>query len=78
MKTISIILCVILLCVGIMLASGIEANPIQAVYSLGCMVGAYVCSCLAERKPERKSMPREKRVYKVYNYQTGNMDVRVA
>lgn len=70
MKTISIILCVILLCIGIMLASGIEANPIQAVYSLGCMVGAYVCSCLAERKPERKS---EGNGMRVYDYGSGTL-----
>lgn len=70
MKTMCVIAGVILLCIGIMLASGIEANPIQAVYSLGCMVGAYVCSYLAERKPERKS---EGNGMRVYDYGSGTL-----
>ena len=78
MKTMCVIAGVILLCLGIMFATGIEANPIQALPSLGCFVGAWVCSVIAERKGERKSAPRERQVFKVYNYQTGHMDVRVA
>ena len=70
MKTMCVIAGVILLCLGIMFATGIEANPIQAVYSLGCMVGAYVCSVIAERKGERKS---EGNGMRVYDYGSGTL-----
>ena len=62
MKTIAIIMGSILFCLGIMLASGIDARPIQAVWSLVCFATSAGCFYLVERI-ERKM--------RVYDYRTG-------
>lgn len=63
-----VIVGVVLLCLGIVFASGAEVNPIQAVYSIACMAGAAVCSYVAERKPERKDGSM-----RVYDYERGTL-----
>lgn len=68
MKTMCVIVGVILMCLGIVFATGAEVNPIQAVYALACMAGAAVCSYVAERKPERKSDGLQ-----VYDYKRGTL-----
>ena len=77
MKTIAIIAGVILLCLGIVVATGIEANPAQAIIALPCIAVGAICLRIASR-PERKPAQREKQIYRVYNYATGQMDIRVA
>lgn len=58
MKTIAIIMGSILFCLGIMLASGIDARPIQAVWSLVCFASSAGCFYLVER------IERKMRVYR--------------
>lgn len=77
MKIIAIFIGVITLCLGITLSTGIEMNPSQAFLAIPCIAVGAICLRIASRS-ERKSAQREKRAYRVYNYTTGQMDVKVA
>lgn len=68
MKTISIIIAAVLFSVGMALATGIEKNPVQAIYALVCMGAASFVFAKADRK---KSVKSNRTTQKVYDYQTG-------
>ena len=53
-KTLSICGC-LCICLGFAMASGVDQNPIQAVYCLVLMAGALVCIKSAERMEHRES-----------------------
>lgn len=71
MKTTIMISSIIMLVCGLCLCSGVDSNPIQAIYALPFFgVGSYLFSVWermgeSARKNERKPRPR------VYDYQRG-------
>ena len=68
MKTISIIIAAVLFSIGMALATGVEQNPIQALYALVCMGAASYLFVKADRKKSAKS---NHTTQKVYDYQAG-------
>lgn len=48
------IMVAILFTLGLIMATGVDANPIQAVYALALMGGALVCSKMSKRREQRE------------------------
>lgn len=48
-KRISAVIGMVLAIVGLMMATGIDQNPVQALYSLVCVAAAVGCFLYAER-----------------------------
>lgn len=68
MKTISIIIAAVCFVLGMAMATGIEQNPVQAIYALVCMIAASALFMYADRK---KSVKSNNRTQKVYDYKSG-------
>lgn len=69
MKKILLVAATTLLFVGMLLATGIDANPIQALYALGCAFAAVVCYIAAEKVGAKSH--RSVRRPQVYDYAAG-------
>lgn len=55
MKKVLSILGAVCICLGFAMATGVDQNPMQAVYCLVLMAGALVCIKSAERMEHRES-----------------------
>ena len=78
-ETLSICIGTFLVCCGLVLALGVESEPILAIPMLMCMgIGALCLRTASYLEQKRKHRPREKQMFKVYNYKTATMDVMVA
>ena len=68
MKTISIIIAAVLFTIGMAMATGIEQNPVQAIYALVCMGAASFIFAKADKKSVKTN---SRTTQKVYDYQAG-------
>lgn len=68
MKTILSILGVVLFTIGMAMATGVDANPIQALYCVVLMAGALVCFRIADAKQNVENKTPQT-TQKVYDYQ---------
>lgn len=71
MKKILSILGAVCICLGFAMATGVDQNPIQAVYALACMGAALVCIKSAERIAARSDNKTHQTTQRVYDYQAG-------
>lgn len=71
MKTILILIAAVLFTLGFAMATGVDQNPIQAVYCVVLMLGALVCFNRAEAIGNRTSAKPQQPRQKVYDYQAG-------
>ena len=53
------------------MATGVDQNPVQAIYCVVLMAGALVCIKSAERMERRASDQTPQTPRKVYDYQAG-------
>lgn len=79
-ETLSICLGTFLVCCGLLLALGVESNFLLAIPMLICFGLGALCLRLASylEKRHKQHRPRSRQVYRVYNYQTGRTDYKVA
>lgn len=70
MKTILILIAAVLFTIGMAMATGVDQNPIQAVYCVVLVAGALVCFRIADAK-RSESDNKSQTTRKVYDYQLG-------
>ena len=73
MKNILSIIAAVLFTIGMALATGVDQNPIQAIYALVCMGAACVCIKGADAVSSRTSDNKTRTTKKVYDYQAGTV-----
>ena len=72
MKKVLSILGAVCFMLGFAMATGIDQNPIQAVYALVCMGASLVCFRIADAK-RNVSDNKTQTTQKVYDYQAGTI-----